>query len=388
MNRVVITGMGAVAPNGNTLAEYWENTKNGVSGLNYITRFDPTDFDAKIAAEVKDYHVEDYIPKKEAKRMDLYSQYAIGAAAQAMADSGLQMEREDRSRVGVIVSAGIGGLGTIEEQVIRLTEKGPKRVGPLFIPMAIGNMAAGLIAIQYGLHGTCSSVVTACASSTHSIGDAFRAIKHGYADVMLAGGAEASVTRIGISGFSALTALSESDDLSRASIPFDKERNGFVLGEGAGILVLEELERAKRRGARIYAEIVGYGSSCDAYHMTAPCPDGRGAAEAFELALAEGQVPKNEVSYINAHGTSTPPNDVSETNAIKKVFGDQAYHLLISSTKSMTGHLLGGAGAIEAIAAVMALVDDFAPPTINYRVPDPDCDLNYVPNQGIARSMQ
>ncbi len=385
--RVVITGMGAVTPIGNTAQEFWENAKKGTLGIDFITKFDTTDYKVKIAAEVKGFNPEDYMAGKETKRMDIFCQFAIGAATQAVEDSGLNLNDIDKRRFGVIVGGGIGGLGSIEAQVIKNTEKGPSRVAPLFIPSALVNMAAGNIAIKYGAKGVCTSVVTACAASNNSIGEAFRSIKHGYSDIMIAGGAESSITKIGIAGFTSLKALSETNIPERSSMPFDKERNGFVMGEGAGILILEELEMAKKRGAKIYGEIIGYGTNCDAYHMTSPDPEGEGAAVAMELAIAEAGIKPEEVGYLNAHGTSTQANDFGESLAIKKVFGEYAYNLPVSSTKSMTGHLLGGAGAIEAIASIMAIRDSFAPPTIGYKVKDEDCDLNYVPNIGVSKEI-
>lgn len=385
--RVVVTGMGVVAPVGNNVADFWNNIKNGKSGIDFITRFDTADFKVKIAAEVKNLNIEDYMPKKETKRMDIFCQYAIAAADQAMADSGLNTEAVDPHRFGVIVGSGIGGLSTIEEQVIRMHNMGPARIGPLFVPMAIVNMASGNIAIRFGAKGFSGCSVTACASANNSIGDAYRKIQDGIADIMLAGGAEASICGIGIGGFANLKALTESTDPSRASIPFDLERKGFVMGEGAGILVLEELEMAQKRGAKVYAEIVGYGTNCDAHHMTSPDPEGEGATGAIELALSDQQIPKHKISYINAHGTSTKLNDAAETMAIKRVFGEGAYKIPVSSTKSMIGHLLGAAGAAEAIITIMALRENFLPPTIGYQQPDEECDLDYVPNKGRSHPM-
>lgn len=380
--RCVITGMGAVTPLGSTVSSFWEGIKNGVCGIGRITKFDTTDYKVKIGAEVKDFDAEKYMNKKDIKRNDLYSVYAMAAAAQAMEDSGLELKGEDALRTGVIVGSGIGGLMTMQEQVIRLNEKGPSRVSPLFIPMTIGNMAAGNIAIQYGAKGACENIVTACSTSTHSIGAAFRNIKHGYLDACIAGGAEASLCEIGIAGFTNLTALSTNEDPLGACKPFDKERDGFVMGDGAGILILEELEHALARNATIYGEITGFGSTCDAYHMTAPSPDGSGAARAMKLAMEEAGITPADVAYINAHGTSTHANEASETAAIKLAFGDEAYKTPVSSTKSMTGHLLGAAGAIEAIVCLKALEEGFLPPTINYNTPDEECDLDYIPNTG------
>lgn len=388
MKRVVVTGMGCLTPLGNNISEFWENIKDGKNGIDYITRFDTTNFKVKIAGELKNFEPAEFMDKKDTKRMDLYSVYALAAATQAVENSKLDLENINKKRFGVIVGSGIGGLCTMESQIIKMHDKGPNRVGPLFIPMAIENMAAGNIAIKFGAKSSCTSVVTACATGANCIGEAFRNIKHGYADIIIAGGSEASITSIGIAGFTSLTALSESDDINRASIPFDAERNGFVMGEGAGIVVLEELEHAKARNATIYAEIVGYGSTCDAYHMTSPTPNGEGATEAMLLAMEEANIKPEEVKYINAHGTSTPPNDVAETMAIKNAFKEHAKDLLISSTKSMIGHLLGAAGAVEAIVCINALLDSFAPPTIGLKVKDPECDLNYVENNGVKKEMR
>lgn len=379
--RVVITGMGAITPIGNDLNSFWNGIKEGKCGIDKITRFDTTEHKVTLAAEVKDFKPEDFMDKKDAKRMDRYCQLAIAAADEAVKDSKLDLSILDMNRFGVIVGSGIGGLETIEEQCTKLNEKGPGRVSPFFIPMSLSNMAAGNIAIKFGAKGICTNIVTACATGTHCIGDSFRSIKHGYADIMIAGGAEASITSFGIAGFTSMTALSKSTDPLRASIPFDKERNGFVMGEGAGILILEELEMALARGAKIYAEVVGYGATCDAYHMTSPSPDGEGAARAIELALAEGNVPKEEVSYINAHGTSTPYNDKFETLSMKRVFGNDT-KIAVSSTKSMTGHLLGAAGAVEGIICAKAIEEGFIPATIGYKIPDEECDLDIVANVG------
>ncbi len=386
--RVVVTGMGALTPIGNTAEEFWNGLAEGKNGIDYITAFDTTDMPVKIAGEIKNFTMENFLDRKEIRRMDKFSQYAVVASKEAMKDSGIDIEKINPKRFGVIVGSGIGGLYTMEEQITKMNEKGPKRVAPLFIPMAIGNMAAGHVAIEFGAKGICTCVVTACASGTNSIGEAYRSIKYGHSDVILAGGSEASITKIGIAGFTSLKTLSESTDINRASIPFDKERSGFVMGEGAGIVVLEELEHAQKRNAKIYAEVVGYGTTCDAYHMTSPSLDGSGAADAMLDAMAEANIDKCDVTYINAHGTSTEINDKTETLAIKTAFGDAAYDIPISSTKSMTGHLLGATGAIEAIAAIGALRHDFVPPTINLNVPDEDCDLNYVPNKGISKKMK
>lgn len=381
--RCVITGMGAVSPVGSTVDSMWDAIRNGVSGIDYLKKFDTADFKVKVAGEVKGFDAEQYMSKKDIKRNDQFSVYAIGAAVQAMEDSGLDMEKEDASRVGVIVSSGIGGLITMQEQVIRMHDKGPGRVSPFFIPMTIGNMAAGNISIRFGAKGVCENIVTACASGTNSIGTAFRHIKHGYLDACITGGAEASISEIGVAGFTTLTALSTNGDPKDACKPFDKERDGFVMGDGSGILILEELEHALARGAKIYGEIVGYGATADAYHMTAPLPDGSGAAMAMKQAMEEAGITPEQVSYINAHGTSTHANDAGETAAIKLALGnEQAYKTPVSSTKSMTGHLLGAAGAIEAIISVKALQDGFLPPTINYHTKDEECDLDYIPNVG------
>lgn len=380
--RVVVTGMGAVTPLGSTVEDYWNGLKNGECGIDYIQKFDTTEYKVKVAGEVKGFDPELYMTKKDVKRNDLYAVYALAAAVQAFEDSKMNMEQEDATRVGVIVGSGIGGLMTMQEQMIRMHERGPARVSPLFIPMTIGNMAAGNIAIRLGAKGTCENIVTACATGTNCIGSAFREIKHGYLDACVAGGAEAAVCEIGVAGFTNLTALSTAEDPKDACKPFDKNRDGFVMGDGAGVLILEELEHAKARGARIYGEIVGYGATGDAYHMTAPSPDGEGAARAMTLAMEEAGIAPEQVTYINAHGTSTHANDAGETAAIKLAFGDVAQQVAISSTKSMTGHLLGAAGAIEAIACIKALEEGFLPPTINYHTPDEECDLDYIPNEG------
>jgi 3-oxoacyl-[acyl-carrier-protein] synthase II len=374
--------MGTVNPVGNSVQESWENVKNGVCGIAPITRFDTTDFSVKLAGEVKNFDVEECLGKKESKRMDRFTQLAMAAAKEAVSDSGLDFSKEDTSQCGVIVSSGIGGLSTIETEHAKGMEKGFGRVSPFFIPMCISNMAAGQIAIAYGLHGMCSCVVTACASSNNAIGDAFRHIRDGYATVMVCGGAEGCITELGIGGFASMKALNTTDDVTRASIPFDKERSGFVMGEGAGILVLEEYEHALARGAKIYGEIAGYGANCDAYHITAPNPEGTGGADCIRRAISDAGMQPEDIDYINAHGTSTHLNDSGETKAIRLAFGDWADHLMVSSTKSMTGHLLGGAGAVEAIFTTLAVQNDFVPPTVNYRVPDEECDLDIVPNEG------
>lgn len=381
-NRVVITGIGAVTPIGNNAKDFWNDIKEGKCGIDEITAFDTTQYKAKLAAEVKDFKVEDYLDKREARRMDKYCQFAMVAADEAVNDAGLNVEEVDSERFGVIVGSGIGGIATIEEQHKKLMEKGPKRISPFFIPMIISNMAAGNIAIKFGAKGICTTVVTACATGTHSVGEAFHNIRNGMSDVIIAGGAEASITPLSVAGFDSLTALSTSTDPKRASIPFDKERDGFVMGEGSGILVLESLEHALKRNAKIYAEVVGYGATCDAYHITSPAPEGEGAARAIKLAIKDADIKEEEISYINAHGTSTPYNDKFETAAIKGVFGEKAYEIPVSSTKSMTGHLLGAAGAIEAIVCTKALEEGFVPPTIGLTEKDEECDLDYVPGVG------
>ena len=386
--RVVVTGLGAVTPIGNTVDEFWAGIKEGKIGIGPITKFDASEFKVQIAAEVKDFVAKERMDFKAAKRMEPFSQYAVAAAKEAFEDSGIDMEKEDPYRVGVIVGSGIGSLQCVETNYEKIMTKGPNKVNPLMVPLMISNMAAGNISIQLGLKGKCTNVVTACASGTHCIGDALRAIQYGDADVMVAGGTEASVCPTGIAGFTALTALSTTNDPEHASRPFDKDRDGFVLGEGSGIVVLEELEHAKARGARIYAEVVGYGATCDAYHMTAPRPDGSGGAKAMEMAIADAGAKPEDVDYINAHGTSTPLNDAGETAAVKTVFGDHAYQLAISSTKSMTGHMLGAAGAVEALFCALALQEGFLPATIHYQVPDPACDLDVVPNQGRSADLR
>ncbi|MCB2297911.1 beta-ketoacyl-ACP synthase II [Clostridium tagluense] len=387
-NRVVITGMGAVTPIGNDVVNFWNNVKEGTCGIDVIKSFDISEFKCKLGAEVKDFDVTVALDKREARKMDKYCQYAMVAADEAIKNSGLDLEAIDSERLAVIVGSGIGGLGTIEQEYAKLMEKGPGRVSPFLIPMIIGNMAAGNIAIKYGAKGKCTSVVTACATGTNAIGDAFHMIQDGRADIIIAGGAEGSITPLALAGFTSLTALTKSEDPLRASIPFDKERSGFVMGEGAGIVILESLEHAKKRNAKIYAEMSGYGATCDAYHITSPAPNGEGAARAMVMALEDGDVKAEEVSYINAHGTSTPYNDKFETAAIKSAFGEYAYKIPISSTKSMTGHLLGASGAIEAIVCVKALEESFVPATIGYSVPDEECDLDYVPNVGRKQGLK
>ena len=385
--RVVVTGMGAVTPIGNTVEEFWNGIKTGKVGIGPITKFDTTDYKVKLAAEVKNFVGKERMDFKAAKRMELFSQYAVAAAKEAFADAGLDMEQEDPYRVGTIIGSGIGSLSCVEQNYDKIQTKGPARVNPLMVPLMISNMAAGNVSIQLGFRGKCSNVVTACATGTNCIGDAFRTIQYGDADMMLAGGTEGCVCPLGIAGFTALTALSASTDPLRASIPFDKDRDGFVLGEGAGVVMLEELEHARARGAHIYAEVVGYGANCDAYHFTAPAPGGAGAIDCMKQTLADAGIAPEQVDHINAHGTGTHMNDSCETAAIHAVFGEHAKELTVVSTKSMTGHLLGGAGGVEAVFTALALRDQFAPPTIHYEQPDPECDLDYVPNVGRAQNM-
>lgn len=387
MRRVVITGLGIVCPIGNTLDETWKSVKANRCGVGEITAFDTSDYKVKLAAEVKDLDTEQYFSKREMKFNERFTQFARIAAKQAYADAGLEDSGLDRDRFGVIVGSGVGGLRKIEESTETLNSRGAGRVSPFFIPMAIVNLAPGNIAIDLQARGICSSSVTACASGTNSIGEAFHRIRFGYEDVIAAGGSESTITPLGIAGFQSMRALYSGDDPRRASIPFDKERSGFVMGEGAGILMLEELEHAKARDAKIYAEVVGYGTSCDAHHITAPLEDGSGAVKSMKNALKDGELGVSDVDYINAHGTSTALNDKGETAAVKALFGDHAKELMISSTKSMTGHLLGGSGAVEAVITVKALQDGFVPATLNYQVPDPECDLNVVPNEGVKKDI-
>ena len=375
--RVVVTGMGAITPIGNSVEEFWNGIKEGKTGFGPITYFDTADYRCKLAAEVKDFDPAQYMDKKSARRMEQFCQFAVAAAGQAISDAGLTMEQEDPYMVGCSVGSGIGSLQAMEREYDRLKEKGPGRVGPMLVPLMISNMAAGNVSIAYGLKGKSLNVVTACATGTHSIGEAYRTIQYGDADVMIAGGTESSITPIGIAGFSALTALSFSEDPERASIPFDKERNGFVMGEGSAIVVLEELEHAKRRGAKIYAELTGYGCSSDAYHITSPAEDGSGAATAMLNALKDGGVEPEELTYINAHGTSTHHNDLFETRAIKLAFGEHAYDLKINSTKSMVGHLLGAAGAVEFVTCVKEIQKGYIHRTVGLRETEEELDLNY-----------
>lgn len=380
--RVVVTGMGGLSPIGGTVRQMWESAREGVCGIDFIRSFDASAHKVKIAGELKNFKAEDHMDKMTARRLARFTQLALVAAREAMEQSGLDMQKEDASRCGVNISSGIGGLGTIEEEHYKGIKRGFDRISPLFVPMAITNMAAGMTAIEFGFKGSCTCIVTACASGTNAIGEAFRQIRDGYADVFLTGGAESCITELGIGGFTSMKALSESEDPMRASIPFDRERSGFVMGEGAGVLVLEEYEHARKRDAEILCEIAGYGVSCDAHHMTAPLEDGSGAAMCMKSAIQDAGIRAEQIGYVNAHGTSTPLNDKCETQAVKTAFGDAAGRLLISSTKSMTGHLLGASGAVEALLTISALQDQFAPPTINYKVPDEECDLDIVPNIG------
>ena len=382
--RVVVTGLGAITPVGNDVETFWNSLKNGVVGIGPITTFDTAEYKAKLAAEVKDFDPKKYMDNKTARRMERFSQFAVAAAKEALEDAGIDMEKEDPFRVGVSVGSGIGGLDAIERETRKLSEKGPSRINPLLVPLMISNMAAGNIGIQFGLKGKNINVVTACATGTHSIGEAFRSIQYGEADVMVAGGAEASITPIGIAGFAALTALNTTEDPKRASIPFDKERNGFVMGEGAGIVVLESLEHAKARGAKIYAEVGGYGATCDAYHITSPAEDGSGAAKAIEVAIADAGMKPEDVDYVNAHGTSTHHNDLFETKAIKLALGEHAYEVKVNSTKSMVGHLLGAAGGVEFIACVKSIEDGYVHVTAGLEVDDEECDLDYTKGQGVS----
>lgn len=381
-SRVVVTGLGAITPIGNNLDDYWQGLVQGKNGIDSVTRFDASKHDCKIAGEVKGFDPHDYLEKKEAKRMDRFSQFGVSASLQALVHSGLKITPLNAEQVGVLIGTGIGGLKVLEDQEEILLNKGPDRCSPFMIPMMIGNMAAGLTAIHTGAKGPNSCTVTACAAGSNAIGDAFRLIQRGYAQAMLCGGTEAAITPLGFAGFSAARAMStRNDDPGHASRPFDRDRDGFVMGEGVGILILENLEHAIARGAKIYAEIVGYGATCDAYHITSPAPGGEGAVRAMSLALKDGGITPDLVNYINAHGTSTSANDSTETKAIKQVFGEHAGAIAISSTKSMTGHLLGGSGGIEAVATVLAVARDVAPPTINLENPDPECDLDYVPHK-------
>jgi 3-oxoacyl-[acyl-carrier-protein] synthase II len=384
--RVVVTGMGVISPLGNGLEQFWQGLLQGKSGIGPITRFNAKEFPTRIAGEVKDFDPSIYMDKKEAKRMDRFAQYAVAGARMALEDAGIDQDKLDKDRVGVVLGTGIGGMETLEDTARVLHEKGPGRISPFFVPMMIGNMAAGQIAIILGVKGPNITVVTACASATNAIGDAFKLIQRGGAELVITGGTEASIIPLAVAGFNSMKALStRNEEPEKASRPFDKERDGFVMGEGAGILILEKLEHAKKRGARIYAEMLGYGATADAYHITAPAPGGVGAAKAMKEAIRDAGLRPEEINYINAHGTSTDINDKYETMAIKEVFGEHSYKLAISSTKSMTGHLLGAAGGIEALAVALAIKDRIVPPTINLNNPDPECDLDYVPHK--ARKM-
>lgn len=380
--RVVVTGIGAINAIGHNVEETWKSIKDGVCGIGEITNYDNSLTKVKIAGEVKDFNVADYLDKKAARKMDRFTQFGVIAAREAFKDSGLEIDKINADRFGVAVSSGIGGIGTIEKDHSKALQKGYDRVSPFFVPMAITNLAAGNIAIDLGAKGMCTCPVTACAGGTNAIGDAFRNIRDGYQDIMVAGGAEASITPLGVGGFTSMKALCDNNDPARASIPFDAERSGFVMGEGAGILVLEELEHAKARGAHIYCEMVGYGASCDAYHITAPLSDGSGGAKAMVNALEDAGLKPEDVTYINAHGTSTPLNDKGETLAIKAALGEAAKNVAISSTKGNTGHCLGAAGGIEGVICVKAVEEGYIPATINYQNPDPECDLDIVPNVG------
>lgn len=385
--RVVVTGMGAITPIGNDVESFWQALKDKTLGIGPITYFDTADFKCKLAAEVKDFDAKAYMDPKTARRMEPFSQFAVAAAKQALDQSGIDMEKEDPFRVGVSVGSGIGSLQAMERSEKKLLEKGPSRVEPLLVPLMICNMAAGNVAIQFGLKGKCINVVTACATGTHSIGEAFRAIQYGEADVMVAGGTEASITPIGIAGFTSLTALNTTDDPKRASIPFDKDRNGFVMGEGAGVVVLESLKHAKARGANILAEVVGYGATCDAYHITSPAEDGSGAAKAMEFAMKDAEIMPEQVDYINAHGTSTHHNDLFETKAIRLALGDQAEEVKINSTKSMIGHLLGAAGGVEFITCVKSIQDGYVHATLGLEEPGEGCDLDYTQGDGVEMNV-
>ncbi|WP_416197456.1 MAG: beta-ketoacyl-ACP synthase II [Sporanaerobacter sp.] len=389
MRRVVITGLGPITSIGIGKENYWNSLIEGKSGISYITNFDTEGYTSKIGAEVKDFQPEEYMDKKEAKRMDKFAQFAVAATKLALEDSELNLDDIDKERVGVILGSGVGGIETLEAEHTKLMEKGPRRVSPFFIPMMISNMGPGQITMMYGFKGPSFTITTACASGTHAIGESFRMIQKGVSDVIITGGSEAAVSPIAVAGFCSMKALStRNEEPEKASRPFDKDRDGFVIGEGAGIIVLEELEHALKRNAHIYGEVIGYGATSDAYHITAPDPEAKGAAEAMRLALEEANLDFDKVDYINAHGTSTYYNDKLETLAIKKVFKGHAYKLAISSTKSMTGHLLGAAGGIEAIATVLAIEEGIIPPTINYETPDPECDLDYTPNKAVKREIK
>lgn len=378
LKRVVVTGMGAITPIGNSVEEFWDSIKEQRIGFAPISHFDASEYKAHLAAEVKDFKAKDYMDAKAARRMELFSQYAVAAAGEAISDAGLNLEEEDTAKIGVSIGSGVGSLQMVEATTRVIDAKGPKRVKPLAVPMMISNMAAGNVSIAYGLRGKSINVVTACATGTQSIGEAFRSIQIGEAEVMVAGGTEAAVTPVAVGGFASLTALSTSEDPNRASIPFDKERDGFVIGEGAGVVILESLEHAQKRGAQILAEVVGYGATSDAFHITSPAEDGDGAARAMEFAMEEAQIKPEQIDYINAHGTSTHANDLFETMAIKKALGEHAYHVKISSTKSMIGHGLGAAGAIEFITCVKSIEENYIHPTVGLKVLDEECDLDYT----------
>lgn len=389
MKRVVLTGFGAVTPIGIGKDEFWNALLDGKSGVGYITRFDASEHDTKIAAEVKDFDPTAFMEKKEAKRMDMFAQYAVAGTKMALDDAGIDLSLIDTDRAGAIIGSGIGGITTLEAEKEKLDEKGPGRISPLFIPMMIANMAAGQVSMTFGLKGSSMTIATACASATHAIGEAFRMIKSGYLDMAVSGGTESSITPLSMAGFISMKALSTRNEVpEKASRPFDKNRDGFVMGEGSGIVILEELDHALKRGARVYAEVVGYGSTSDAFHITQPDPEASGAMRAMALALKEGGASPCDIDYINAHGTSTYFNDKLETLAIKRLFGEYAKNLNISSTKSMTGHLLGAAGGVEAIATAMAIHTGVVPPTINYEVHDEECDLNYTPNHAVKRNVR
>jgi 3-oxoacyl-[acyl-carrier-protein] synthase II len=386
--RVVVTGMGVISPVGTGLNKFWESLVEGKSGIDLITYFNTDDLPTRIAGEVKDFHPENYIEKKDLKRLDKFTQFAISATKMALEDSGLDISKIDRTRTGVILGSGIGGSSTWEDQHSVLLTKGQKRISPFFIPMMIVNMASGQVSMAFELKGPNFTIVTACASGTNAVGEAFKVLQRGDADIIISGGTEAPITELSLAGFSSMKALStRNDEPGRASRPFDKERDGFVMGEGAGIIVMETLDHALKRSARIYGEVIGYGSTADAYHLTQPAPEGEGAARAMKSAIVDAGICPNEVDYINAHGTSTPLNDKFETLAIKNTFGEHAYNLAVSSTKSMTGHLLGAAGAVEIIVSLLATFKDKIPPTINYDNMDPECDLNYVPNKAVKRTI-
>ena len=387
-NRVVITGMGAITPIGNNVKTFWENIKKGKCGIDFIKAFDTSEFKVKIAAEIKNFNPADVLDPKELKRMDKFTQMGIVAANEAVDDARLSNESDSRENWGIILGTGIGGFTTIEKENRKIIEKGPGRVSPFFIPMALCNIAAANIAIKFGIKGICDTVITACASGTSSIGNAYRILQQNQADLIIAGGSEAAMTPLALAGFTSMGALCTHNRVEQASIPFDIRRTGFVMGEGAGIMILETLEHAQKRGANIYAEVVGYGATCDAYHITAPAPGGNGGARAMKMAINDSGINKEQISYINAHGTGTPYNDKSETEAIKTVFGEKAYDIPISSTKSMTGHMLGASGAAEAIVCIKAMQESFIPPTIGLQEQDPECDLDYVPLQGRNQNLQ